>query len=187
MPKIVDHDRYRNELLIKCFELFSQRGFTAITMREISKELEVSTGKLYHYFATKQSILEEMFLVQLNRIVQEVVPNIDSSMNHRQKIDIAFEYIIKHEKFFENYFFMTIDYYRHSESKNKIAFMKKFSQKIGSSFSTNFMISENLGHFVFIFLSGLIYHRAVYYKTVRITETAEIFKEMLLIFLEKNK
>jgi DNA-binding transcriptional regulator YbjK len=186
MPKIVDHDKYRSELLSSCFELFAQRGFSTITMREISKELKVSTGTLYHYFSTKQSILEDMFMMQLNRILKEVVPDINSDMNYQQKIDIVFSYIVKHEKFFENYFLMTIDYYRHSEAKKKKKFMQKISQEIGNSFSTHFMIEESLGHFVFMFLSGLIYHRAVYYRSIDIVEHVELFKEMLILYLEKR-
>jgi len=187
MPKIVDHDQYRSVLLTSCFDLFAQRGFSTITMREISRELKVSTGTLYHYFTTKQTILEEMFMMQLNRILQEVVPDIDPSMSIRKKIDIGFSYILKHEKFFENYFLMTIDYYRHSESKNKKKFMQNFSREIGNSFSTHFVIDESLGHFTFLFLSGLIYHRAVYYKSIDILEHIEIFKEMLIAYLESNE
>ncbi len=61
MPKTVDHDAYRKELLGKCFALFSRKGYSNVTMREIAREIGVSTGTLYHYFPTKVSILEQMF------------------------------------------------------------------------------------------------------------------------------
>ncbi len=61
MPKTVDHDAYRAELLERCCELFGRKGFSNVTMREIAAEIGVSTGTLYHYFPTKVSILEQMF------------------------------------------------------------------------------------------------------------------------------
>ena len=60
MPKIVDHDRYRKELLSGCFTLFAERGYGSITMRQIAKALGVSTGTLYHYFPSKESIFMQL-------------------------------------------------------------------------------------------------------------------------------
>ncbi|MGB6015410.1 MAG: helix-turn-helix domain-containing protein, partial [Nodosilinea sp.] len=48
MPKIVDHDQYRREILDQCFDLFAEKGYAALTMRQIAQELGVSTGTLYH-------------------------------------------------------------------------------------------------------------------------------------------
>ena len=56
MPKHVDHDAYRRELVTGCVELFAARGY-GLTMREAAKQLGVSTGTLYHYFPNKQALL----------------------------------------------------------------------------------------------------------------------------------
>ncbi len=58
MPKIVNHESYRQELLEKAFALFAERGYAAVTMRDIAKELKVSTGTLYHYFPTKEALFQ---------------------------------------------------------------------------------------------------------------------------------
>ncbi|MEM7759849.1 MAG: helix-turn-helix domain-containing protein, partial [Cyanobacteria bacterium P01_A01_bin.40] len=60
MPKIVDHHRYRKELLAKCFDLFAQRGYGSLTMRQVAKEIGVSTGTLYHYFASKEELFRQL-------------------------------------------------------------------------------------------------------------------------------
>ena len=60
MPKIVDANRYRQELLSKCFDLFAERGYANVTTRQIAKELGVSTGTLYHYFPNKQALFEQL-------------------------------------------------------------------------------------------------------------------------------
>ena len=61
MPKIVDHDKYRDDILLGCFNLFAARGFSGVTMREVAKELDISTGSLYHYFPNKQEMFEGIF------------------------------------------------------------------------------------------------------------------------------
>jgi AcrR family transcriptional regulator len=39
MPKSVDHIQYRKELLNKCFNLFAEKGYGSITMRQIARGL----------------------------------------------------------------------------------------------------------------------------------------------------
>ena len=56
MPKIVDHDAYRNELAARAVEVFRRRGYAGIGMREMAKELGISKSALYHYFASKEAL-----------------------------------------------------------------------------------------------------------------------------------
>ncbi len=60
MPKIVDHEQYRKELLDKCFDLFAQKGYGSITMRQIAEQLRVYTDILYHYLPSKQALFEQL-------------------------------------------------------------------------------------------------------------------------------
>jgi AcrR family transcriptional regulator len=60
MPKIVDHQKYRNELLSRSFEFLADKGYSNVTMRDLAKHLAVSTGTLYHYFPKKETIFEEL-------------------------------------------------------------------------------------------------------------------------------
>src|SRR5579859_2981962 len=46
MPKLVDHVQYRKHLLEQCFDLFSIRGYSALTTRQIAEALNVSSGTL---------------------------------------------------------------------------------------------------------------------------------------------
>lgn len=58
MPKIVDQEAYRSELVRGAIALFSARGYGSVTMRQVAQALGVSTGTLYHYFPSKQSLFE---------------------------------------------------------------------------------------------------------------------------------
>lgn len=60
MPKIVDHNQYRKELLQGCIPVFASNSFGLLTMRQIAKELGVTTGTLYHYFSSKEDIFYQL-------------------------------------------------------------------------------------------------------------------------------
>lgn len=57
MPKIVDHELRRQELLAATWRVIGRTGIVGATTREIAREAGVSTGVLAHYFADKEEIL----------------------------------------------------------------------------------------------------------------------------------
>ena len=57
MPKIVDHELRRQELLAATWRVIARTGIVGATTREIAREAGVSTGVLAHYFADKEDIL----------------------------------------------------------------------------------------------------------------------------------
>lgn len=58
MPKVIDHDAYRQHLLEEVTPLFLRFGFEGLTTRQLAVHLGISTGKLYHYFASKEVLFE---------------------------------------------------------------------------------------------------------------------------------
>ncbi|MFK7927224.1 MAG: TetR/AcrR family transcriptional regulator [Myxococcota bacterium] len=60
MPRIVDHDKRRADLLDAAFTCFDTQGYGAVSMRDLAASLHVSTGTLYHYFDGKEAIFEAL-------------------------------------------------------------------------------------------------------------------------------
>ncbi len=54
MPKIVDHEMYRAELLRASFEVVARVGYGTLSMKQLAQHLHVSTGTIYHYFKNKE-------------------------------------------------------------------------------------------------------------------------------------
>lgn len=52
-------DRYA-ALLVKALELFSQRGFTQVSMRDLGACLGIRAGSLYHHIESKDALLQEL-------------------------------------------------------------------------------------------------------------------------------
>jgi TetR/AcrR family transcriptional regulator len=53
-------ERQRQRLLEVSLDLFVHKGYHGTTVRDITKQARTSVGLLFHYFPTKETILEEL-------------------------------------------------------------------------------------------------------------------------------
>lgn len=61
MPKQVDHEQRRIEIVEATWRIIARGGFAAATMREIAAEAGFANGGLKHYFAGKDDLLVAAF------------------------------------------------------------------------------------------------------------------------------
>lgn len=61
MPKIVDHERRRIELVEATWRIIARLGLQRATMREVAEEAGFSNGALKPYFPTKDALLQATF------------------------------------------------------------------------------------------------------------------------------
>lgn len=61
MPKIVDHDQRRLELVAATWRIIARDGIEGATMREIAAEAGFANGALKPYFPTKDHLLASAF------------------------------------------------------------------------------------------------------------------------------
>jgi AcrR family transcriptional regulator len=57
LPKIVDHEKRREELIAAVWRVVARDGLDGSTIRAIAKETDSSAGALSHYFKDKDDIL----------------------------------------------------------------------------------------------------------------------------------
>jgi len=69
LPKIVDHEQFRKEILEKAHAVFRHEGYQAISLRKLSSELGVTTGTLYHYFKNKEDLVRAVLENALNESI----------------------------------------------------------------------------------------------------------------------
>ena len=55
-PKVVE-DR-REQIAAAALRVFAQKGFTRATNRDIAREAGITPGLIYHYFASKEALLQ---------------------------------------------------------------------------------------------------------------------------------
>ena len=72
MPKIVDHDERRLELVDATWRIIARMGIESATMREIATEAGFANGALKPYFPTKDTLLTFAFGHVFNRTNERI-------------------------------------------------------------------------------------------------------------------
>ena len=112
MPKIVDHDVRRLEILEQSFDLFADRGYSAVSMRQLATELGVSTGTLYHYFPNKPALFEAMLRSLAVSDVETALASLDSGMGFQGRLTVIQAYLSAEADHMKQVLWVTIDYQR---------------------------------------------------------------------------
>ncbi|OMQ16261.1 TetR family transcriptional regulator, partial [Modestobacter sp. VKM Ac-2676] len=67
MPKLVDREVRRQEILEVTWRIMATRGAESATMREIAREAGYANGALAPYFANKDELVEAAYLYVFER------------------------------------------------------------------------------------------------------------------------
>ena len=160
----------RKKIIDKAWELFAKNGYEETKVEDITKDLGISKGSFYTYFATKEELLYEV----LGKIKKEVIEkleniNVDQTpekvledyvkakMNHAVKIlnNMKLKAVEKHlidpklRIFFQ-------ELREKSTNFIKINIVEKFNSKNGNKYNTD-VISE----FILISIEEFLYDEFV--------------------------
>jgi AcrR family transcriptional regulator len=72
MPKVVDWDARRDEVLAATWRVIARHGLAGTTVRKIAREAGYSPGVLAHYFSDKQDILGSALVLSHRRVVERM-------------------------------------------------------------------------------------------------------------------
>jgi AcrR family transcriptional regulator len=168
MPKIVDREQYRKQLLAESFELFAEIGYGRITMRQLAQKLGISTGTLYHYFPSK----EAMFLQLVEELIQRDITNFliqaeSVPADIRSRVSAILDFTQENLDYFSKQLKIWLDYYQ-QQTRTEDALNEDLSQHSITIFEqldreTIAAINEYLqvdnyaiGEFILIFINGLL-------------------------------
>jgi AcrR family transcriptional regulator len=95
MARIVKEEEYnakRNEILDVALSLVYSRGYEQMTIQDILDGLKISRGAFYHYFDSKQALLEALVDRMGRELEQALLPIInDPDLSALQKFRLYFE------------------------------------------------------------------------------------------------
>jgi AcrR family transcriptional regulator len=80
MPKKVDHDARREELVLAAWRVIAARGIDEVTIREIARESGYSSGVLAHYFENKDDLLAHALRLSHTRIRKRYDAEVERSV-----------------------------------------------------------------------------------------------------------
>lgn len=91
MPKIIDHDQRRRDIVEVAKSIILKGGFEAATMRSIAAEAGFANGALKHYFPGKESIVAATF----ETILQEHDSWLQASISEGQTAEEALRNLLR--------------------------------------------------------------------------------------------
>lgn len=187
MPKIVDHEQYRKELLHKCFDLFAQKGYASITTRQIAKELGVSTGTLYYYFPRKEDMFEQLVEEMSQEYLQIFASKLKDGQTRSERFEALANFAVKYEDHLIKEIFMMVDFCQQQgiEAVRNNAVLARIRQRNKQAFADLFRIPDPaLADFVMIQLMGLMLTR-MEDNDIPIFEQVTLLGKMLTTYLER--
>ncbi|NLJ72562.1 MAG: TetR/AcrR family transcriptional regulator [Syntrophomonadaceae bacterium] len=188
MPKIVDHDEFRQELLEKYFDLFAKTGYLNVSMREIAAQMGVTTGTLYHYFPNKNNLLEELFYMASRQDTSEALAKIPNNATLAERTKVFCEFVEEKEVYFQDIVLLTIDNFRYKylADHQDFTLINEADNHYGNKIAEGLELDDKYGFMLAIFLNGLVYHRLVFPDSVSFSEQIQLFQEMFTTFLQNE-
>ena len=168
MPKIVDREQYRKQLLTESFELFAEIGYGKITMRQLAQKLGISTGTLYHYFPSK----EAMFIQLVEELAQRDISNFliqaeSVPPDIRSRVRAILDFTQENRDYFSKQLTIGMDYYQQQVGKidvskedlsqSYIAIYEQLDRETIEAIN-NYLQIDNyaIGEFILTFVNGLL-------------------------------
>jgi AcrR family transcriptional regulator len=190
MPKIVDHELYRKELLTKSFNLFAEKGYGNVTMRQIAQALGVSTGTLYHYFPSKEVLFEQLMTELTRQDILKFTEAIQGSASLPEKITAAFRFLGENHDYYFKQNLSLADFYQQQghqpedQAINRI-FQRSFAQ-IEQEISHLLGIQDpDLNQFILAFVDGLIWQK-IYGCDINYTKQGELLATMVTTYIAQH-
>ena len=190
MPKIVDHNLYRKEMLSKCLDLFALHGYGSITMRQIAAGLGVSTGTLYHYFPSKESLFEQLVeYLSYEDTKEQILAELGNPPTLAGKIEAMMNFIAKNEAYFLKQLFILVDFCQGQDRKeidgNKAlqAAIKRYEKVLAEYLNIS---DPEIILFIFNFIDGLLLRRLFQGERISFTEQANLLANMLSSYGKEN-
>ncbi|TWH42540.1 TetR/AcrR family transcriptional regulator [Dulcicalothrix desertica] len=188
MPKIVDHDLYRKELLSRCFDLFAAKGYGSITMREIAKELKVSTGTLYHYFPNKKALFEQLVEDMVQNELSIATAEWETLKTRQERAEALGKYLNGNLDYHIKSSYLMIDFSQHQDSEGYIdsEFWRRLCERYqGAIYEFLGVEDRALADFIMCFVDGVILERLLGINTIDVVEQCTLMGKMVNAYLEK--
>lgn len=92
----------KETILMVSLELFSQRGFSAVSIRDICKKVNIRESSIYYHFQNKRAILEEL-LQRFENTATTMMSQLESMLNDTNGSHNIGSHDIIGNYFFEQY------------------------------------------------------------------------------------
>jgi AcrR family transcriptional regulator len=188
MPKIVDAKQYRRELLQKSFDLFAQKGYANVTTRQIAKELDISTGALYHYFPSKKVLFEQLVEEMGRQDVVALTGLVVGRGTLNERIAVLGKFLLEREDYFVKQTAIWMDFCMNvdaSEIFSNVVFNRvddRYRQAIAEALELK---NPSITQFVWTLINGILMEQVGNRDSRVFAEQIYLFVDMSIAYFER--
>lgn len=189
MPKIVDSEQYRKELLHQCFDLLAEKGYANVTTRQLAQFLNISTGALYHYFPSKKALFEQLVEEMSQQDVQMLQAVAAGNKTLPQRVRLLGELLVEREDYFVKQAALFVDFYRHTEIAETLnnPVFERIDQQYQQVMMTVLGLSEpKVARFVWTLINGVLIEQVDGAAGLSFAAQIDLLTDMLIAYFEKH-
>lgn len=190
MPKVIDHDQYRKELLAQCFDLFAEKGYASLTTRQIAQTLGISTGTLYHYFPSKEALFVQLIEEMSQQDILKATAEVEALETLEERILALGTFLAENEAYFLKQSLLYMNFYQQQGFGNAQVnqAVKRASQRYRAATAQFLGVDDPaIATHVLCLIDGLVSERMIDPESASFTEQTELLAKMLSAYLEKQQ
>jgi len=162
VPRIVDHDAQRRQLLEGAFELFAERSYASVSMRQLASSLGVSTGTLYHYFQGKEDIFEQMLVWLSRRDVLRATADMTVDSGKAERVAVLFDFLGSNADYLSKLLSVALEFQRRRDDPEARELIRSTAAYYREALAEELGIEDpTLVSVVYSLLIGMIVHGAL--------------------------
>lgn len=158
MPKLVDHEERRASLLEGALPLFAERGYSALSVRVLAKELGVSTGVLYYYFESKEALFKEMFVWLGERDAAEASEAVRRGSDTPARLALLSAYMLERAPHLTQVLRVALDYQRQRPDEKGVFFTPLNAYRNALKVELGISVPEQSNLIISLILGLLVQH-----------------------------
>jgi len=112
MPKVVDHEAYRCQLLRESFDVVANAGYGSLSMKQLARSLNISPGLIYHYFDSKEDWFVSLVAFLSKETFDELSHEISQGATFSERTELLAANIERHSEHYANMIRVASDYIR---------------------------------------------------------------------------
>lgn len=85
----------RKAIMDAALKLFTERGFHGTSTAQISKEAGVATGTLFHYFPTKEDLINNLYFEVKADLSREMVKDLEPQVNFKDRLKKIWDNLVR--------------------------------------------------------------------------------------------
>lgn len=188
MPKIVDQEQYRQELLRKSFDLLAEKGYANVTTRQLAQELGISTGAMYHYFPSKKALFEQLVEAMGQQDVAALQHMVAGKHTLGERLASMGTFLIENEAYFVKQTAIWTDFCINSDSEevssNQV--FQRVDQRYCQAIAETLELRDRrIVQFIWTLVNGVLLEQVGGHGSAVFAEQITLLIDMLTAYLEK--